>query len=85
MVTSYILLKTSSGHDKKMWDEITKIPSVVESAWIYGEFDMLLKVEVTSLDHLDEFVFDELRKVSGINSTTTLLAAKLKSDSSSEK
>jgi len=80
MVTAYILLKTASGHDKNMWNAITEVPSVVESAWIYGEFDMLLKVKVDSLDHLDEFVFDELRKISGITSTTTLLVAKMKTE-----
>lgn len=78
MVNAYILLKSSSGHDKNMWDQIGKLPSVIESAWIYGEFDMLIKVEVNSLDKLDEFVFDELRKVEGISSTTTLVVAKMK-------
>ena len=39
---------------------------------------MIIKVEVLSLDKLDELVFDELRKIEGIKASTTLLVAKLK-------
>ncbi|MEQ8221647.1 MAG: Lrp/AsnC ligand binding domain-containing protein [Candidatus Eremiobacterota bacterium] len=78
MVTAYILLQVSSEHDKVVWNELTALPNVVEAAWIYGEFDTLLKVESPSLDELDEFIFDELRKIDGIKSTKTLLVSKMK-------
>jgi anthranilate phosphoribosyltransferase len=78
MVTSYILLKVTSDIDRNIWEMIKELPKVIDAAWIYGEFDMLLKVEAESLDQLDEFVFEELRKIEGIKSTTTLLVAKTK-------
>ncbi|HPZ09447.1 MAG TPA: Lrp/AsnC ligand binding domain-containing protein [Candidatus Eremiobacteraeota bacterium] len=78
MISAYILLQVYSEFDKAIWNTLTELPNVVEAAWIYGEFDTLLKVEADSLDKLDEFIFDELRKVEGIKSTKTLLVAKMK-------
>jgi len=45
----------------------------------YGEYDLVIKVELPSMDSLDNFIFNKLRSIDGVTATTTLLEAKPKS------
>jgi len=42
----------------------------------YGEYDLIVRIEVDSLDELDFFIFNKLRAIEGVEATTTLIAAK---------
>ena len=78
MVISYTLVRVVPAKDNVVYDTIKGLPEVREVITTYGEYDMILKVEVDSLDALDNFVFSKLRTIEGIESTTTLISAKTK-------
>jgi DNA-binding Lrp family transcriptional regulator len=78
MVTSYTLARVEPTKDNIVYEKITSLPEVKEVITTYGEYDMIIKVEVDSLDDLDNFVFSKLRIIKGIESTTTLISAKTK-------
>ena len=72
MVTSYTLARVEPTKDNIVYEKINSLPEVKEVITTYGEYDMIIKVEVNSLDDLDNFVFSKLRVIKGIESTTTL-------------
>ena len=76
MVTSYTLARVEPTKDNIVYDKINGLPEVKEVITTYGEYDMIIKVEVESLDALDNFVFSKLRAIEGIESTTTLISAR---------
>ena len=76
MVTSYTLARVEPTKDNIVYDKINGLPEVKEVITTYGEYDMIIKVEVDSLDALDNFVFSKLRVIEGIESTTTLISAR---------
>ena len=76
MVTSYTLARVEPTKDNIVYDKINGLSEVKEVITTYGEYDMIIKVEVESLDALDNFVFSKLRVIEGIESTTTLISAK---------
>ena len=78
MVTSYTLARVEPTKDNIVYDKINGLPEVKEVITTYGEYDMIIKVEVESLDALDNFVFSKLRAIEGIESTTTLISARQK-------
>ena len=78
MVTSYTLARVEPTKDNIVYDKIDGLPEVKEVITTYGEYDMIIKVEVESLDALDNFVFSKLRAIEGIESTTTLISARHK-------
>ena len=78
MVTAFVLVKVKPGSDEKLWEDISKLGKVKEIAWVYGEYDLILKVESFSLDQLDDFIF-ALRKIENIKDTKTLIMSKIKS------
>lgn len=75
MVISYTLARVEPAKDLKVYDLVKQLPGVKEVITTYGEYDMIIKVEVESLDKLDDFVFNKLRVIEGIELTTTLINA----------
>ncbi|RLI05777.1 Lrp/AsnC family transcriptional regulator [Candidatus Bathyarchaeota archaeon] len=74
---SYVLLKVKPGYDRKVLQELSELTQVKEAETVYGEYDLIVKVDIETLDDLDDFVFNTLRKIAGIEKTTTLLTSEI--------
>jgi DNA-binding Lrp family transcriptional regulator len=75
VVTSYTLARVEPAKDHSVYELVKKLHGVKEVITTYGEYDMIIKVEVDSLENLDDFVFNKLRVIEGIDLTTTLINA----------
>ena len=75
MVTSYTLARVEPSKDTSVYETVKALPGVTEVITTYGEFDLIIKIEVESLAALDDFVFNKLRVIEGMESTTTLISA----------
>jgi Lrp/AsnC family transcriptional regulator, leucine-responsive regulatory protein len=60
--------------ERKLAEEISKIPGVYEVSVISGEWDMLLKVRAGSVEEIGRLVVDRLRGTKGIEKTETCVA-----------
>ena len=76
MVISYTLARVEPSKDTSVYEKVKNLPEVNEVITSYGEYDMIIRIEVDSLEALDRFVFSKLRVIDGIESTTTLISAK---------
>ena len=75
-VAAFILLSAGSESRQEMEtvrEQLRGIPHVEYAALVTGEADVLLLVRVTDLDQLRVFLFDELRAITGMRGTLTLL------------
>lgn len=79
MVVSYTLARVEPAKDTSVYETVKNLSGVLEVITTYGEFDMIIKIEVESLTALDDFVFNKLRVIEGMESTTTLISAKFPS------
>jgi len=59
---------------RKLAEEISRIPGVHEVSVISGEWDMLLKVRASSVEEIGRLVVDRLRATKGIAKTETCVA-----------
>ena len=59
--------------DNKVYKAVKAYSEVKEIILTYGEYDLITRVETSSLEDLDDFIFDKLRTTEGIDSTTTLI------------
>lgn len=75
MVISYTLARVQPAKDLMVYNKIKELAEVKEVITTYGEYDIIIKVEVESLEHLDDFVFSKLRTIDGVEATTTLIHA----------
>lgn len=76
MVTAYILAKVDAGKDKEVLDEVKKLAGIQVAVPTYGMFDLHVEVAFESMDELDKFIFDKIRRIQGVKETVTLVAFK---------
>lgn len=75
MVVSYTLARVQPTKDAQVYYKVKELPEVEEVITTYGEYDIIIKSNVGSLEMLDEFVFLKLRAIEGVEATTTLIRA----------
>ena len=76
MIIAFILAKVEAGKDKQVLAETKKIPGVKRVVSTYGVYDLHVEVSFNKMEELDRFIFDKIRKISGIKETVTLVAFK---------
>lgn len=75
MVESYTLARVKPSKDLDVYNKIKELKEVKEVITTYGEYDIIIKIKVENLDELDDFVFNKLRTVNGVEATTTLISS----------
>jgi DNA-binding Lrp family transcriptional regulator len=75
MITSYTLIRVLPVKDKDVYNKVKAFSEVKEIVMTYGEYDLVIKVQLPSMDSLDNFIFNKLRSIDGVTATTTLLEA----------
>jgi len=78
MITSYTLIRILPIKDKEVYSKVKAFSEVKEIVMTYGEYDLVIKVQLPSMDSLDNFIFNKLRSIDGVTATTTLLEARPK-------
>ena len=73
-VVVYVLMVTEIGKEVEVRTALEKIKGVSEARTVYGEFDVVSRLETSSLRELDEVV-TEIRKINGIIRTVTLISS----------
>ena len=76
MITSYTLARILPAKDEETYRIVKTFPEVKEIILTYGEYDLIIKVEINSLEELDQFIFNKLRTTDGVEATTTLIEAR---------
>ncbi|MCK4439166.1 Lrp/AsnC ligand binding domain-containing protein [Candidatus Bathyarchaeota archaeon] len=75
MINSYTLSRIKPAKCRHVYRTLKTYPEVKELVSTYGEYDLIIKVSSTYLDDLDNFIFNKLRTIDGIQATTTLIEA----------
>lgn len=74
MPTAYVLIKVTAGAEAKIFEALTKIGGVEEVNVVYGEYDIIAKVNARSMDDLRNIIIKQIRSVKGIVKTETAIA-----------
>lgn len=77
MISAYLLARVKPNKDREVLEKLRRLGPVKEAATLYGEYDVIAKLEVESLEDLDTFIFDTVRTIAGIDATTTLIATEI--------
>ena len=72
-VTSYVLVVTDVGKEHEVVDELHTIEGVTLAQTVYGEFDVITKVDCENLKDPDAAI-TKIRKINGIIRTMTLIS-----------
>jgi anthranilate phosphoribosyltransferase len=72
---SIVLIGLENADEKKVLETVKKFPMVKEANIVFGEWDVVLKVESKSTDDLRNFLLEKIRHIKGVKLTTTLICA----------
>jgi DNA-binding Lrp family transcriptional regulator len=75
MVRAYVTLQVEPGKEPDVGQNLMKIGGIAEAALTYGFCDILLKVDVESVEALKNMVFQKLRKIEGVRETQTIIVS----------
>ena len=74
-LTAYVLLKAINQADQnELLEYISRIPQVCEAAMVTGDFDLLLKARIGSMEELNRIVVAGLRKHKGVGESITMIS-----------
>lgn len=71
-VVAFVLLVTDSNSTENIFNEVQSIEKVKEVHLIYGDYDLIIKVELNNLQEMTSFMMD-LRKKFDIKKSSTLI------------
>ena len=75
MITAFILIVVKPGGENKVIEKLKADPRVKEVYKVYGEYDVIVKIEVEGISGLDEFRDKVLRKIREVAMSETLIAS----------
>jgi DNA-binding Lrp family transcriptional regulator len=76
MILAYVLAKIEAGRDSGVLSEVRTVPGVKQATPTYGVYDLHVEVAFDTMEELDRFIFDKIRKIPGVKETVTLVAFK---------
>ena len=77
MATGFALLSVSPLHEKEVFKALDKeIPEVVEVHPLFGEYDILIKIQTDSIDTIGEVVLKKIRSLKGVSDSKTLISTR---------
>jgi len=77
MAIGFALLSISPLHEKAVYNTLTsKIPEITEVHPLFGEYDILVKIECQDIDGIGEVVIKKIRSLKGVMDSKTLIGTK---------
>jgi len=73
-LVAYLLLLVDVGSEHTVAKELRKLPGVTEVQVVYGEFDVVARLEPRDISLMDETV-TMARKLPGVTKTSTLISS----------
>src|SRR3972149_1790010 len=75
MERAYVLINCDTGYEESIIKELKKMDSIKEIHGILGVYDIIAKVESENQEKLKEAIIGDIRKLTNIKSTLTLMGA----------
>lgn len=73
---AYILLTVVEGKDDDIYDSLSDCDEIKEVHIVFGEWDMIAKIEMENSDALATFILEKVRSLKGVQLTSTIIVAK---------
>lgn len=72
MAIGFVLVKTAPAAGREVYDIVRDMDSVIEVHSLFGEYDLILKLQAKDFNTLGQTVVDDIRSIEGVEDTKTL-------------
>lgn len=75
MVSAFVLIRSDSGSERELLDNLGDYDEIAEIDMIYGEWDLIAKIDMAGdVVALNDFILTKIRPLAGVKQTSTLIA-----------
>ena len=75
MSVGYVLINVEPGSEYEVFNTTQDLPFVVDANLLFGDHDLILKIEAENMGVIARLVVDHLRSIDGVLNTKTLACA----------
>ena len=73
MATAYVLINCELGSEESIISQLKTLEGIIEVHGTFGAYDILAKIESSTVEALRETITWKIRKIEKIRSTLTLI------------
>ena len=77
METGFVLITTEPGSEHYVKNMLESVFQVTNLWLLFGEYDLIVKIEADTQHLLTRTIVEEIRPITGITDTKTLLSANI--------
>jgi len=77
MSLAWILISCLPGRERDVYLQLLDIPAVSEVSIVYGELDMVARIDFESEKEMSKTLIEDMRHVEGVRKTETLIAVEV--------
>ena len=74
MPTAYVLINCDLDHKDKVMEEVNQLLGILESAELDTAYDVLVKLNLGTVEELQETIKGHIKKIPHVKSIVTLVA-----------
>jgi DNA-binding Lrp family transcriptional regulator len=74
---AWILISCEPGRERDVYLQLLDIPVVSEVSIVYGELDLVARIDFESEKQMSKTLIEDMRHVEGIRKTETLIAVEV--------
>jgi len=72
MAIGFVLINVSPAHEHDVYNKLSKIPQIVELHPLFGEYDLIAKIDANDFEELGIIIVNKIRSITGVLDTKTL-------------
>jgi len=76
MESAYIMINCELGSESSVIAQLKSIPGIKEVLGVFGNYDILAKIQAPSIKSLRDIITFQIRKIPEIHCTTTIMCSK---------
>ncbi len=76
MAIGFVLIIVAPVHEHEVYHKLTKVSEIIELHPLFGEYDLIAKVDAEDFEKLGSIVVNNIRKIEGVVETMTLTVTK---------
>jgi len=76
MSIGFVLINAAPAHEHEVYDKISRVPEIIEIHALFGEYDIIAKIEAENFEKLGQIIVNKIRSIEGVINTKTLTGIK---------
>lgn len=72
MAIGFVLINVAPAQEHEVYNKLSTIPQVVELHPLFGEYDLIVKIDANDFEELGAIIVNKIRSITGVLDTKTL-------------